>query len=106
MKKLTLVIAMAIMSVNMTFAENGSLVRSAISQQLKIPSELKIQKFNELVNVQFKIDPNGKVSVLNVETSNVDLKNSIINQFNKINFKNINENKEIIYNISINFKVI
>lgn len=106
MKKLVLIITTTIMSFNMTFAGNGNLIRKEIIKELKLPANLKSQSFIETVNVQFKIDSNGKVSVLRVDTSNMSLKNYVIDHFNKIDLSKLKDNKESIYNISINFKVI
>jgi hypothetical protein len=104
MKKLILIIPMAIMSRTIAFAENGNSIHNAISKQLKTSSLFKKQQFNEKVNVQFKIDATGTVSILNVATHNPEVKNYITYQFNKIDFSSIKEGKEMIYNININFK--
>jgi hypothetical protein len=82
------------------------LIRKEIIKELKLPANLKSQSFTEMVNVQFKIDQNGKVSVLKVDTSNLSLRNYVTDHFNKIDLSKLKDNTESIYNISINFKVI
>lgn len=102
---LTLVVAL-IISISAAVAGNGNNINSVISKQLKVPTELKNNKLNEKVYVQFKISENGKATVLNVETNNPELKKYIFNQFPKMNFNQNEEKPEEIYFININFKVI
>lgn len=102
---LTLVVAL-IISISAAVAGNGNNINSVISKQLKVPTELKNNKLNEKVYVQFKIAENGKAIVLNVETNNPELKKYIFNQFPKMNFNQNEEKPEEIYFININFKVI
>ena len=105
-KKLIILTVALFISITATVAGNGKNIHSLISNQLKVPQELKNSKLNEKVNVQFKIKENGEVTVLNVETANPELKRYIMNQFSKIDFKAVAENKDAIYFIDINFKVL
>ena len=106
MKTLTTFIVALLLSTTTTFAGNGKSIHSVISSQLKVPQELKSSKLNEKVNVQFKIKKNGEATVLNVETANPQLKNYILKQFPKIDFKAVAEKQDAIYFIDINFKVL
>lgn len=106
MKKLILLTVALIIGITAAVAGNGKGINSVISKQLQIPKELKSDKLNEKVNIQFKIASTGEATVMNVETSNPELKNYILNQFKKMDFKTVAENKEVVYFIDINFKVL
>lgn len=106
MKKLIILTTAVFISITATFAGNGKNINSVISKELKIPKELKNNQLNEKVNIQFKITANGIATVLNVETSNPDLKKYIMMQFPKIDFKTVAEKQEAIYFIDVNFKVL
>lgn len=105
-KKLIILTVALFISITATVAGNGKSIHSLISSQLKVPQELKSTKLNENVNVQFKIKENGEATVLDVKTANPELKSYIMNQFPKIDFKAVAENKEVVYFIDINFKVL
>jgi hypothetical protein len=105
MKKIVLLIIAIFVSYIATYAGNEKSIRSMISQQIKVPAQLKNQKLNEKVNVEFKLE-NGKALVVHVETSNAELKKYIIEQFNSMSFSEIPENKELSYFININFRVL
>ena len=106
MKKIITLSACLLISLSAAFAGNGNTVYSLITKQIKVPAQLKNQKLNEKVNVQFRISENGNVSVVNVNTDNSELKNYVINQFNHIDFSTVKESKEQTYFIDINFKVL
>lgn len=106
MKKIILTVSIALASFSAAFAGNDILVRDAITKQMQSPYNLKSHFFNEAVNVQFKIDSNGKASIINLNTADPELKKYIAKHFNKIDFSALIENTETIYNICINFKVI
>ena len=93
-KKIIILTVALFISITATVAGNGKSIHSVISSQLKVPQELKSSKLNEKVNVQFKIKENGEVTVLNVETSNPQLKSYIMNQFPKIDFKAVAEKQD------------
>lgn len=103
MKKILTVIVALIFSVTSTFAGNGNGINSLISKHLNVPTELKGNSLNEKVNVQFKISENGKATVLNVETTNLSLKNYILCQLPKIDFNTVAKKKEAVYFVDINF---
>jgi hypothetical protein len=105
MKKIILFVAIVFASITIASAGNGKNISSAISKQLNVPATLKNTKLDEKVNVQFKLTSDGKATVVDVKTSNPDLKNYIITQFPKIDFKQEN-GQEGMYFIDINFKVL
>jgi hypothetical protein len=104
-KKITLVIAAALLSISMQ-AGNEKKIGSLISKELKVPAGLKTGKLDEKVNVQFRIMPDGKASVLDVRTASPELKSYIMEQFPKLDFNAVSENKETVYFVDINFKVL
>ncbi len=106
MQKITTLIVALFISITAAVAGNGTSISSLIGKQLKVPTELKGTKLNEKVNVQFKISENGTATVLNVETTNPELKKYILSQFPKINFNEFSEKQEAVYFIDINFKII
>lgn len=107
MKKLILLFAIVFAGITAAQAGNGDKkINSLIKKQLKIPASLKNNKLDEKVNVQFKIEEDGKATVIKVETENPELKNYIMKQFPKIDFKTADEKTEGLYFIDINFKVL
>jgi hypothetical protein len=106
MKKLMILFVAILISATTAFAGNGTTIHSVISKQLNVPTELKKNKLYEKVNVQFRISENGKASLMNVESANTELKNYIIKQFSKIDFNEVKDNKDKIYFIDINFRVL
>ncbi len=106
MKKLIILIVALFISITATIAGNGTSINSVISKQLKVPNELKSNKLNEKVNVQFKIAEDGKAVVMNVETNSPELKNYIMKQFPKMNFDSVSEKQGAVYFVDINFKVL
>jgi len=106
MKKLIMIIAIVLTGSVIATAGNGNKINSVLSKHLQIPSQLKSEKLNEKVNVQFKIDTKGKATVMNVETKNPDLKHYITEQLPKIDFNDVNDKPEEIYFVDINFKVL
>ena len=106
MKKMIILLAIVFAGITTAEAGNGDKnITSIIKKHLKIPNSLKSSKLDEKVNVEFKIEENGRATILKVETTNPDLKNYIIKQFPTIDFKNEVEKTEGIYFIDINFKV-
>ncbi|MBL7884448.1 MAG: hypothetical protein JNL69_10300, partial [Bacteroidia bacterium] len=57
-------------------------------------------------NVQFKLDNKGNVILLNVDTQNIELKKYVEKEFPKLNLKQNIQEKESIYFIDLNFKVV
>jgi len=104
--KLTTLIVALFISTLSAVAGNGTGISEAISKQLSIPKELKSNKLNEKVNVQFKIAEDGKATIMNVETSNPELKKYVMKQFPKIDFNSYSAKPEAIYFVDINFKVL
>jgi hypothetical protein len=105
LKKITLIIAAVTLCIS-TYAGNDKKISSVIQRDLKVPAELKTTKLNEKVNVQFRLNSDGKAVVMDVQTANPELKNYIMNQFPKLNFNSVDEKKETVYFIDINFKVL
>jgi outer membrane biosynthesis protein TonB len=105
MKKLFIISALLLIFSDM-IAGNENSIQNLITKEIRVPEQLKNQQLNEKVTVSFKIGENGKISVLDVKTSNAELKKEIIKQFNTIDFSHMPENQNIAYSIDINFKVV
>lgn len=105
-RKIITLIVFVLASITGIQAGNDKKINSVISKELKVPAGLKSTKLDEKVNVQFQILSNGKATVLNVETSNPELKNYILTQFPKIDFNGVEGKQEAVYFIDINFKVL
>ncbi len=105
MQKLTTFVVALFISIAAT-AGNGNSISSIISKELKIPAELKHNKMNEKVNVQFKITESGKATVMKVETESPELRQYIMSQFPKMNFNPSSKDQEAVYFNDINFKVL
>jgi len=107
MKKIFLILAVVFAGITTAVAGNGDKnITQVIKNNLSIPSNLKATKLNEKVNVQFKIDENGKAQVIEVNTSNQELKNHVILQIEKILFDNSSQKISGTYFVDINFKVL
>lgn len=106
MKKIFLITFLALVSMTISYAGNGTGINKTISKQLKVPQQLKNNKLNENVNVQFKINNNGKIILLEVNTSNKELKKYVESEFPKLDLKNEVTKAETIYFIDLNFKVL
>jgi hypothetical protein len=107
MKKVVILSAAFLISLSAAFAGNGGTsIHSLIHDQIKVPSELKNQKLNEKVTVQLRISNNGKVSVLDVNTNNPELKNYVTRKLSDIDFSITEDKKETTYFIDINFRVL
>lgn len=106
MKKLIIIAAALLLSYGAATAGNGAHVQELITKKIKMPSELKSQKLNEKVNVQFSISSNGNVSSVDVNTTNPELKNYVKEQIKAIDFSTVKESKEMTYFVNISFRVL
>ncbi|MCW3086033.1 MAG: hypothetical protein JWP12_3399 [Bacteroidetes bacterium] len=107
MKKLiTLTIALVLGFTLSSFAGNGTSIHTLITRTIKVPEQLKNQKLDEKVDVQFTIGQNGTASIVDVKTENPELKKYIIQQFSTINFNEATDKQQVTYFIAINFKVL
>lgn len=106
MKKLIIIAAALLLSYGAATAGNGAHVQELITKKIKVPTELKSQKLNEKVNVQFSISSNGDLSSVDVNTTNSELKNYVKEQMKAIDFSTVKENKDMTYFINIYFKVL
>ncbi|MBL7889175.1 MAG: hypothetical protein JNL24_06460 [Bacteroidia bacterium] len=104
--KAIITMIICIFSITGAVAGNGTGINQVIGKQLKVPVELKSSKLNEKVNVQFKLNSNGTIVVLDVKTTNQELKNYVEKELPKINLSNAVENKETVYFVDLNFKVL
>ncbi|HEX8514706.1 MAG TPA: hypothetical protein VF868_00810 [Bacteroidia bacterium] len=105
MKKILILIVAIFMSQAASQAGTENPVHNTITRQIKIPAELKSDKLNEKVNVQFRLE-NGKAYVIDITTKNDELRNYIAEEFHKMNFEGITEKEGTIYFVDINFRVL
>jgi hypothetical protein len=105
MKKIVILIIAIFISYGVTQAGTENTIQSMIRKQISVPSELKKQKLDEMVFVQFKLE-NGKAEVLDVKTNNPELKNYVIERFKSISFDKTTEKQGVVYFIDINFRVL
>jgi len=105
MKKIVILVIAIFLSYGVSQAETGSTIRTMIQKQIGVPVQLKNQKLNETVNVEFKLEK-GKATVVDIKTSNQELKNYIMEQFKTIKFDNSSEKEGITYFVDINFRVL
>jgi|GEM_PF-2378252 len=106
MKKIFLITMLALVTMTISYAGNGTGINKTISKQLKVPQQLKNSKLNEKVNVQFKINNNGTIILLDVNTNNKELKKYVEAEFPKLNLGKEAPKAETIYFIDLNFKVL
>ena|ERR1044072_708929 len=105
MKKIITLIVAIFISYVACQAGTGNTIHNMITKQIRIPQQLKNQKLDEKVNVEFRVE-NGKAQVLNVKTANPELKLYIIDQFKSMSFDNTSEKQGVTYFVDINFKVL
>lgn len=105
MKKIIITTFMLAISTLMFATENGD-IQKIVSNNFKVPAKLKNEKLNEKVNVQFKFNNNGELTLINVNSNNEELKNYVEKQFKAINLKGTNLNPDTIYSMNINFRVL
>jgi hypothetical protein len=105
MKKIIILVLAIFVSTVVCQAGTDNSLHSTITKQIRIPAQLKNQKLNEKVNVQFMLI-NGKATVVDVKASNNELKGYILEQFKTMKFDNITEKQGITYFVDINFKVL
>jgi len=106
MKKYIIILAIALGAASASFAAGNNDISKLISKNLKVPTQLKNQKLNEKVNVQFKINKEGTITLVDVSSKNEELKKYVEKNFSKIDWSNTDIKPEIIYSLNINFKVL
>jgi len=106
MKKYLLILAIVWGTASASFAANNNDISKLITKNLKVPAQLKNQKLNEKVNVQFKVNKDGAITLVGVSCNNEELKKYVEKNFSKIDGSNTDLKPEIIYSLNINFRVL
>lgn len=104
---LALALALVVSPVLSTAAETAdstSVIAAKIQNTVQKPNALQSGKENSRVFVVFSIAENGSVLVHEVGTPDAAVKNSIIEQFQSMNFDNTNGGYDGTYSIWLNFK--
>ncbi len=89
-----------------TTTSNGTQeIFARIQQHMRVPESMKNVVSSERVRVVFTIDENGKAHVLDVGTRRPELVDSVIGQFEAIDFPDSRNTYEQEFSIWLNFKV-
>jgi hypothetical protein len=111
-KTLGLILVLTVSTTMNSWAVNGSTdtastgLSKKISRQLSFPSELIRSEFSEQVMIDFRINNDGTVEIINVHTKSFDLKNHVIEQFKKLQIDDVNIDNEKVYQINVKYRVI
>lgn len=108
MKKIIILIAVVLINTTGLFAgndNNDNSIQDVISTQLKVPADILRQNY-EKVNIEFSVKTNGSVSVLDVETQNLDLKKLIIEKFPQLDFSKTADLPAGAYKIDVYFQML
>lgn len=110
MKKLMIVFALVIFT-NTAFSQTASVdpvkeVQYAIAQQVKFPQQLKQNNFKESVGATVKLLPEGKLEVVNVETTHPTLRQYVVESIEKIQVPANMVYRAITLTLNFNFKVL
>jgi hypothetical protein len=89
----------------MIATDKTPLIYQTILNNIQVPENMKNVVSSERVRVVFTIDPNGHAHVMDVNTNRVDLKKSVTEQFEAIDFSAASDNGGQTYSIWLNFKV-
>jgi len=109
-KTLTILAASLLIGVNAKASDNDKLkinlseVSSTIKQHVKFPNVLLNYKQDEIVNVVFTVNEQGKVNLVIANTENEMLKKAIESQFQKLTLTQLKANNA--YSIQFNFKTL
>jgi hypothetical protein len=106
MKKYFLMTVFAITVSASMQANNNSDINKLVNKNLKVPAQLKNQKLNEKVNVQFKMSKNGEVTLVDVKSNNEELRKYVEKNFSKIDWSTTEIHPETVYSLNINFRVL
>jgi hypothetical protein len=84
----------------------GEKLRTTISKSMSLPQELKKEKMNEKLSVQFSLSKEGELKVVKVESTNKELKKFVKETLEKIKIDVDNDSKEEkTFSIDLVFKV-
>jgi hypothetical protein len=88
-----------------TMADKTPLIFQTIQDNIQVPDDMKNVVSNERVRVVFTIDPNGHAHVMDVNTNRFELRKSVTEQFEALDFSFASDNGGLTYSIWLNFKV-
>lgn len=81
------------------------LIYQTIQDNIQVPADMKNTVSSERVRVVFTIDPNGHAHIMDINTNRMDLKKSVTEQFEALDFSFAGDNNGQTYSIWLNFKV-
>ena len=103
MKKVFTLIMAAFIGTSVAMADGTQSIQETISKQLTVPADMLNSNY-EKVTIDFKMKPNGEITLINVDSKNADLKKQIINHFKEIDFSKAEKLAEGNYSINVFFK--
>lgn len=113
MKKL-IVISMVLMSGmlmaahpnNSNESNNGCFLENKLEKNLKLPKALKKQANSGLVKVDFKVNDNNQLEVLNISGGKKEITAYVKQQLEILGEDICSLQKNVVYHININFKIV
>lgn len=112
MKTFTIFLSLLICSVGSStntdsnyVADNTPKIFEKIQHNMQVPDLMKNTVSSERVRVVFTIDEKGKAHVIDVNTNRPELKDSVKQQFEAIDFSDSKETNNQEFSIWLNFKV-
>jgi hypothetical protein len=90
---------------SMTATDKTPLIYQTILNNIQVPENMKGEVNSERVRVVFTIDPNGHAHVMDINTNRLDIKRSVTEQFEALDFAFAGDNGGQTYSIWLNFKV-
>ena len=87
-------------------ADKTPLIFKTIQENIRVPENMKGEVSAERVRVVFTIDPNGHAHVMDIYTNRLDLKKSVTEQFEALDFTFAGDNGGQTYSIWLDFKVL
>jgi hypothetical protein len=112
MKTITLLFAAILLTFNTGFAQIKSTsvkqpsIAQLIQQNLRVPENMKGSVATERVRLVFTFDENGKAHVTDIVSARPDIHDSVISQFEAIDFSKSDKKTGETYSIWLTFSVL
>lgn len=87
-------------------SEGASGLSKTISRQLSFPEAFVRPDFSAEVKVDFRINADGSVEVLNVHTTDLQLKDHVLKQFKAMHVTDAKIDTKQVYRIPVKYRVI
>ena len=103
MKKVFTLIIAAFIGTSVAMAGVKQSIQETISKQLIVPADVLKENY-EKVTIDFKMKPDGEITLINVDSQNAELKKHVMNHFKEIDFSKAEKLDEGNYSINVFFK--